>query len=98
MHPPFNVISLSREHRVAGPNAALSITMRSEINAISRAVDWLMTMIQECNCVPGHERDVEIGLKLPLLVSIPALDVVAGQAKRAASLASRGLKQHPNVQ
>jgi polysaccharide chain length determinant protein (PEP-CTERM system associated) len=39
------------------------------------------------------ERDVEIGLKLPLLVSIPALDVIAGEAKRAASLASSGLQQ-----
>jgi polysaccharide chain length determinant protein (PEP-CTERM system associated) len=44
-----------------------------------------------------NERDVEIGLKLPLLVSIPALDVVAGQAKRAASLANRGLKQQAEV-
>jgi polysaccharide chain length determinant protein (PEP-CTERM system associated) len=43
------------------------------------------------------ERDVEIGLKLPLLVAIPALDVVAGQAKRAAILASRGLQQQTDV-
>lgn len=63
MNPPFNVISLSSEPHVAGPNAALSITMRSEINAISGAVDWLMTMIQECNCVPGQESDVEIALR-----------------------------------
>jgi polysaccharide chain length determinant protein (PEP-CTERM system associated) len=41
------------------------------------------------------ERDVELGLKLPLLVSIPALDVVAGQAKRAASLADSKLYQQP---
>ena len=63
MNPPFNVISLSSKPHVAGPNAALSITMRSEINAISGAVDWLMTMIQECNCVPGQESDVEIALR-----------------------------------
>jgi serine/threonine-protein kinase RsbW len=37
--------------------------MRSEINAISGAADWLMTMIQECNCVTGHERAVEIALR-----------------------------------
>jgi polysaccharide chain length determinant protein (PEP-CTERM system associated) len=37
------------------------------------------------------ERDVETGLKLPLLVSIPSLDVVAGQVKRAASLAGAKL-------
>jgi polysaccharide chain length determinant protein (PEP-CTERM system associated) len=43
------------------------------------------------------ERDVELGLKLPLLVSIPALDVVAGQAKRASSLLSKGLNQQPDV-
>jgi polysaccharide chain length determinant protein (PEP-CTERM system associated) len=43
------------------------------------------------------ERDVELGLKLPLLVSIPALDVVAGQAKRASSLLGKGLNQQPDV-
>jgi serine/threonine-protein kinase RsbW len=63
MNPQFNVTSLSSEPRLAGPNAALSITMRSEINAISGAVDWLMTMIQECNCVLGDERNVEIALR-----------------------------------
>jgi serine/threonine-protein kinase RsbW len=63
MNSQFNVTSLVSEPRLAGPNATLSITMRSEINAISRAVDWLMTMIQECNCVLGHERDVEIALR-----------------------------------
>jgi polysaccharide chain length determinant protein (PEP-CTERM system associated) len=41
------------------------------------------------------ERDVELGLKLPLLVAIPALDVVAGQAKRAATLAEGKLYQEP---
>ena len=59
----FNVTSLSSEPRLEGPNAALSITMPSEINAISGAVDWLMSMIQECNCVPGDECDVEIALR-----------------------------------
>jgi serine/threonine-protein kinase RsbW len=63
MHSQFNLTSLSSEPHIAGPNAALSITMRSEIDAISGAVDWLMTMIQECNCVTGHERDVEIALR-----------------------------------
>jgi polysaccharide chain length determinant protein (PEP-CTERM system associated) len=43
------------------------------------------------------ERDVELGLKLPLLVSIPALDVVAGESKRVASLVSRALKQESRV-
>ena len=63
MNSQFNVTSLSSEPRLAGPNAALSITMRSEINAISGAVNWLMTMIQECNCVLGDERNVEIALR-----------------------------------
>jgi len=63
MNLHFNVTSLSSEPRSEGPNAALSITMRSEINAISGAVDWLMSMIQECNCVPGDECGVEIALR-----------------------------------
>ena len=63
MHSQFNLTSLSSEPHIAGPNAALSITMRSEIDAISGATDWLMTMIQVCNCVTGHERDVEIALR-----------------------------------
>jgi polysaccharide chain length determinant protein (PEP-CTERM system associated) len=40
-----------------------------------------------------NERDVELGLKLPLLASIPALDVVAGQAIRAASMRDSDLQQ-----
>src|SRR5258708_34074628 len=63
MHSQFNLTSLFRETPLAGPNAAWSITLRSEIGRISGAVDWLMTMIQECNCVTGHERDVEIALR-----------------------------------
>ena len=63
MPSQFNLTSLSSQPHIAGPNAALSITMRSEINAISGAIDWLMTLIQECNCVSGHERDVEIALR-----------------------------------
>jgi anti-sigma regulatory factor (Ser/Thr protein kinase) len=63
MNSQFNVTSLSSEPRLAGPNAALSITMRSEVNAISGAVDWLMSMIQECNCVTADECDVEIALR-----------------------------------
>src|SRR5260370_23608473 len=63
MNSQFTVTSLASELHLAGPDAALSITMRSDINAISGAVDWLMTMIQECNCVLGDERDVEIALR-----------------------------------
>jgi polysaccharide chain length determinant protein (PEP-CTERM system associated) len=39
-----------------------------------------------------NERDVEAGLKLPMLVSIPALDVVASQAKRAAHVSQSKLQ------
>src|SRR6266404_9916787 len=63
MNLQFDVISLSSEPHLAGPNATLSITMLSEIHAISSAVDWLMTMIQECNSVPGQELDVELALR-----------------------------------
>ena len=63
MNSEINTISLSSEPHLASPNAVLAITMRSEINAISGAVDWLLTMIHECHCVPGQERDVEIALR-----------------------------------
>ncbi len=63
MPSQFNVISLSSEPHSAGPNATLSITMRSDIHAISGAVDWLMTLIQKCGCVPGQELDVELALR-----------------------------------
>jgi serine/threonine-protein kinase RsbW len=63
MNSEINIISLSSEPHLAGPNAVLAITMRSELNAISGAVEWLMAMIQECHCVPGQERDVEIALR-----------------------------------
>ena len=63
MNSQFKGTSLASELHLAGPDAVLSITMRSDINAISGAVDWLMTMIQECNCVLGDERGVEIVLR-----------------------------------
>src|ERR1700747_3073309 len=63
MHSQFNLTSLSSQPHIAGPSAALSITMRSEINAISGAVDWLVSMIQECDCVTGDESGVEISLR-----------------------------------
>jgi serine/threonine-protein kinase RsbW len=63
MPSQFNVISLSSEPHSAGPNATLSITMRSDIHEISGAVDWVMTLIQKCGCVPGQELDVELALR-----------------------------------
>ena len=63
MNSQFKVTSLASELHLAGPDAALSITMRSDINAISGVVDWLMIMIQQCNCVLGDEHDVEIALR-----------------------------------
>jgi polysaccharide chain length determinant protein (PEP-CTERM system associated) len=57
--------------------------------AVGLAILYLLAMLDKSL---HSERDVEIGLKLPLLVSIPALDVVAGQAQRTASLIGKGLK------
>ena len=70
MNSQFNVTSLSSEPHVVCPNATLSITMRSEIDAISGAVHWLMTMIQECNCALGDERDVEIAIREALATAV----------------------------
>src|SRR5271155_1002958 len=61
--------------------------------ALGLAILYLLAMLDKSL---HSERDVEIGLKLPLLVSIPTLDVVAGKAKRTASLMGKGLKQ-PDV-
>jgi uncharacterized protein involved in exopolysaccharide biosynthesis len=61
--------------------------------ALGLAILYLLAMLDKSL---HSERDVEIGLKLPLLVSIPALDVVAGQAQRTASLIGKGLKE-PSV-
>ncbi len=44
-----------------------------------------------------NERDVERGLKLPLLVSIPSLDVVAGQVKRVANMVDKDLQPQRGV-
>ena len=62
--------------------------------ALGLAVLYVLAMLDKSL---HSERDVEIGLKLPLLVSIPALDVIAGQVKSTASLVSRGLKGQPSV-
>src|SRR5260370_41810371 len=46
-----------------GPNASMTIIMMREIHVIACEVDWLMTMIQEWNSVPGQELDVELALR-----------------------------------
>jgi len=41
----------------------LSISMRSNVNAISPLVDKLMVVIKGCNCVPEQEEEVEVALR-----------------------------------
>jgi serine/threonine-protein kinase RsbW len=46
-----------------GPTLHVSLTMRSEIHAISRLADRLMPLIKISRCVSGDERNVEIALR-----------------------------------
>ena len=46
-----------------GPTLQVSLTMRSEIDAISPLVDRLMPLIKISRCVSGDERNVEIALR-----------------------------------
>jgi polysaccharide chain length determinant protein (PEP-CTERM system associated) len=62
--------------------------------AIGLAVLYLLAAMDKSL---HNERDVERGLKLPLLVSIPALDVVAGQVKRVAHMVDKDLQPERGV-
>jgi serine/threonine-protein kinase RsbW len=49
--------------RHAGPSIYMSLTMRSEIEAISPLVDRLMRLIRAGHCVSGDDCDVEVALR-----------------------------------
>jgi serine/threonine-protein kinase RsbW len=48
---------------VGAPGVCVSLTMRSETDAISMVVDRLMSLIRLPHCLPADERDVEIALR-----------------------------------
>src|ERR1700723_1902766 len=48
---------------VGASGVCVSMTMRSEIDAISIVVDRLMSVIRLPHCLPADERDVEIALR-----------------------------------
>jgi serine/threonine-protein kinase RsbW len=58
-----NSESLSAEAVCIGPTLHVSLTMRSEIEAISPLVDRLMPLIKISRCVSGDECNVEIALR-----------------------------------
>ncbi len=51
------------EPRHAGPTIYVSLTMRSEIDAISPLVDRLMPLVRAGHCVSGDDCDVEVALR-----------------------------------
>lgn len=61
-----NLESPAAETVCIGPTLHVSLTMRSEIDAISPLVDRLMSLIKISRCVSGDERNVEIVLRQAL--------------------------------
>lgn len=53
----------------AGENA-LTITLRAAESEVSPVVDQIMQMVQQANCAPGKELDVEIALREALANAI----------------------------
>jgi serine/threonine-protein kinase RsbW len=47
----------------AGPTIYVSLTMRSEIEAISPLVDRLMPLVRAGHCVSGDDCDIEVALR-----------------------------------
>ena len=45
------------------PAFKLGLSFRSEVRAISRAVDRLMQLLRRAHCIPGDEHDVELALR-----------------------------------
>ena len=55
--------SLASQSESAGPNVDLSISIQSDVKAISPLVDKLMMIIRACSCVPEQEEEVEVALR-----------------------------------
>jgi serine/threonine-protein kinase RsbW len=63
VHFPKRIERAIAKPVAASPTICVDLTMRSEIDAISRLVDRLMCLIRLTHCAPGDERDVEIALR-----------------------------------
>jgi len=55
--------SLASQSQSAGPNVDLSISIQSDVKAISPLVDKLMMILRGCSCVPEQEEEVEVALR-----------------------------------
>jgi serine/threonine-protein kinase RsbW len=58
-----NLDSQVAEPVCIGPTLYVSLTMRSEIDAVSELVDRLMPLIKISHCVRGDESEVEIAVR-----------------------------------
>jgi serine/threonine-protein kinase RsbW len=54
---------LTNQSQSARPNVTLSLSIRSEVNAISPLVDKLMALIKKCRGVPRRQHEVELALR-----------------------------------
>ena len=57
----FNV--LTNQSQSDRPNVKLSVSIRSEVNAISPLVDTVLALIRKCQCVPRRRHEVELALR-----------------------------------
>src|SRR5580658_7679024 len=63
MHFQNRIEPLIIQPMVGSPGVCVSLTMSSEIDAISLVVDRLMSVMRLPHCLPADERDVEIALR-----------------------------------
>jgi serine/threonine-protein kinase RsbW len=63
MHFQNRIEPLIIQPMVGSPGVCVSLTMSSEIDAISLVVDRLMSVMRLPHCLPADERDVELALR-----------------------------------
>lgn len=54
---------LTNQSQSARPSVKVSVSIRSEVNAISPLVDQLMALIRKCRSVPRRQHEVELALR-----------------------------------
>ena len=66
MSAPYIFKAVRSNPESAGASIQVELIMKSELAAVLPVVEELMHFVRKSDCVPGHERDVEVALRAAL--------------------------------
>jgi serine/threonine-protein kinase RsbW len=70
MSLPYTFKAVRSNPESDGASIQVELIVKSELGAVRPVVEELMHFIKKSNCVPGHERDVEVALLAALNNSV----------------------------